>query len=359
MLFLLLAMSAPPSVIESPCPSRALVIAHRGASALLPEHTLAAYARAIADGADVIEPDLVLTRDSVLVARHENEISGTTDVAGRAAFADRRTRKRIDGRSVNGWFTEDLTLAEIKTLRARERIPELRGIRHDGRFEIATLAEILSLVQAEHARSGRMVGIAPELKHSTYFRKLGFEPEAALLNTLTTHPFAREIPVFVQSFEVAGLRELRSQLGSEHSKVRLVQLLGEPGDRPEDLRDAGDSTRYRDLMTAAGLERIAGYADVIGAPARSIIPLDRSGRFDAVSPLVERAHSAGLQVFAYTFRPENHFLPRALWKGEDPRTRNETGSIAEIGAYLAAGIDGFFADDPAMARKALSRDQRR
>lgn len=353
---LLLAMSAPMSApsteTDLPSPSCALVIAHRGASALLPEHTLAAYARAIADGADVIEPDLVLTRDGVLIARHENEISGTTDISTHAAFADHRRRKHIDGHEVLGWFTEDLTLAELKTLRARERLPELRGTRHDGQFEIATFAEILSLIQAEHARSGRIIGVAPELKHSSHFRKLGFRPESALLESLSADALARQVPVWVQSFEVAGLRELRGRLGAEFPSIRLVQLLGAPGDRPEDLRAAGDKTRYRDLMTAAGLKEVATYADAIGAPKISIIPLDRSGRFKAASPLVARAHKAGLEVFAYTFRPENQFLPRALWKGEGPRARNESGSVAEIRAYLAAGIDGFFADDPAMARKA-------
>lgn len=330
-----------------------LVIAHRGASALLPEHTLAAYAKAMADGADVIEPDLVATRDGYLVARHESEISGTTDVANHAEFADRRTRKRIDGRDVEGWFTEDFTLVEIKTLRVRERLPHLRGTQHDGAFAIPTLAEIIDLVTAEAATSGRAVGIAPELKHSTYFREAGLPLEDALLAELDAHPHTRRAPVLIQSFEIANLRYLRSRLRDGNANIRLIQLIGNPDDVPSDAAAGDKPLRYADMTTPEALRHIAHYADAIGVQSRRVVRVDANGKLGQPTALVWNAHAAGLEVLAYTFRPENTFLPRTLWQGADPRTRNEAGSIAEIRAHLDAGIDGFFADDPALGRKAL------
>jgi len=330
-----------------------LVIAHRGASALLPEHTLDAYVKAIADGADIVEPDLVATRDGVLVARHENEIGGTTDVADHPEFADRRTRKRIDGRDVEGWFTEDFQLAELKTLRTREPLPELRDTGQDGAFAIPTLAEINGLVAEESAARGRDIGIAPELKHSTYFRRNGLRLEDALLADLAAHAHTRRAPVLIQSFEVANLRRLRARLSKGNANITLVQLIGNPDDRPADAAAGGGTPRYSDMTTPEGLRRIAGYADAIGVQSRRVLPLDLDGNFGSPTDLVPDAHAVGLRVLAYTFRPENVFLPRALWLGDDPRTRNEAGSIAEISAHVDAGIDGFFTDDPALGRKAL------
>lgn len=356
--FMLLASTATASPAFLLQPSRnadmVLVIAHRGASALLPEHTLAAYAKAIADGADVIEPDLVATREGVLIARHENEIGTTTDVASHPGFADRRTRRRIDGRDVEGWFTEDFTLAELRTLRVRERLPELRGKQYDGRYVIPTLAEIIDLVAEESARSGRLVGLAPELKHSTYFRGIDLPLEDALLTALAAHAHTRRAPVLIQSFEVGNLRYLRKRLGEGPSNIRLVQLVGSPADAPPGhATDGKTPARYADMTTPRGLRQIADYAHAIGAPTRSVIPVEVNGSLGQPTALVPDARAAGLQVLAYTFRPENHFLPRALWKGDDPRARNEAGSIAEIRAYVDAGIDGFFTDDPALGRKAL------
>lgn len=347
---LLLTMTA---ALSTEAKAEPLVIAHRGASAYLPEHTLAAYARAIADGADYIEPDLVATRDGVLVARHENEIGGTTDVAQRPAFAARKRRQVIDGTSVEGWFTEDFTLAELKTLRARERLPELRGTAHDGRFEVATLDEIIALAAEQAARTGRTIGLIPEIKHPSHFQQIGLPMEDRLLEVLAAHAYTREAPVVIQSFEQANLRALRGRLGPSHPNIRLLQLLEVPDAQPGDALAAGEPTRYADLMTPAGLKDIAGYAEIIGPWTRSLIPLADDGTLGTPTSLASDARNAGLEVWPYTFRPENHFLPTALREGEDPRTRSEAGSLAEIRAYLALGIGGFFTDDPALGRRAV------
>jgi len=344
------AMAAAP-VPPSPQVS---VYAHRGASALLPEHTLASYAQAIVDGADYIEPDLVMTRDGVMVARHENEIGATTDVAARPEFAARRTSKVIDGRRVEGWFTEDFTLAELKTLHARERLPELRGTAFDGEFRIATLDEILEFLVQQARRSGRGIGLAPEIKHGSYFRGIGLAMEERLLDALRGNPYTRVAPVLVQSFETANLRQLRARIGRQ-SNIRLLQLLGDAQARPADVALAGGELTYARMATPAGLREVAGYADAIGVERRALLPLDAQGRLAAPTPLIADAHAAGLQVVAYTFRPENPFLPPDLRQGAAD-ARNPQGSIAEIRAYLRAGIDAFFTDDPALGRRAVDGD---
>jgi glycerophosphoryl diester phosphodiesterase len=229
------------------------IIAHRGASGERPEHTLASYERAIDQGADYIEPDLVLTRDGVLVARHENEISGTTDVADHPEFADRRTSKTIDGQSVSGWFTEDFTLAELRTLRARERLPQLRpaNSRFNDLYTIPTFEEILKLVRAKEAETGRRIGLYPETKHPGYFAGLGLPHQAALLDLLSRYGYQTQAdPVFIQSFEVGNLKALRAA-----SRLRLIQLVdsqGGPADEP--------GVAYADMLTVQGLQQVAGYA---------------------------------------------------------------------------------------------------
>jgi glycerophosphoryl diester phosphodiesterase len=347
-------MPAPSPASTSAAPERkALVIAHRGASALRPEHTLEAYRKAIEDGADTIEPDLVATRDGVLVARHENEISGTTDVAARPEFASRRTAKMVDGERVEGWFTEDFSLAELKTLRARERLPQLRSTAWDGQFTIPTLTEIIDLVAAESARRGRIIGLAPELKHPTHFATLGLAMEPPLLETLRAHPYTRSAPVLIQSFETANLRTLRAAIG-RGGNLRLLQLLGAPDEHPYDTVAAGAPRTYADMADTAGLAEIAQYADAIGPHWGALAPQTGSdGR--ARSRLVDDAQAAGLQVVAYTYRPENHFLDEYAGPG-GPAARHEAGSVRQIRAHLALGIDAFFTDDPALGRRAVDGD---
>lgn len=336
-----------------PWASRVLVIAHRGASALRPEHTLAAYGQAIADGADFIEPDLVMTRDGAMIARHESELGRTTDVARHPEFAARETVKRIDGVAVRGWFSEDFTLAELRTLRARERFPQWRDTRYDGAFPIVTLEEVIEFVAAESASCGRLVGIIPEIKHGTHFRGIGLPLEDKVLATLRTHRYTRTAPVEIQSFEVGNLRYLRGQLTAGQDNIRLLQLLDAGGKQPYDVAAGGGTLDYARMMTPAGLREIATYADAIGPDARAIVPLTPAGTLGTPTALVHDAHATGLEVHAYTFRPENAYLPRDLWLGSDPGTFNEAGSIAEIRACLDAGIDAFFTDAPAIGRTAL------
>lgn len=329
----------------------ALVIGHRGASALRPEHTLAAYARAIEDGADLIEPDLVSTRDGVLVARHENEMSGTTDVAAHPEFSARRTTRTIDGERVDGWFTEDFTLAELKTLRARERLPQLRSTAHDGQFAIATLEEIIVLAAEASARHGRSIGLAPELKHPTYFAGIGLAMEDGLLAALRAHPHTRTAPVVIQSFETANLRTLHGQTRGD-ANITLLQLFGGKAEHPYDTVAAGAPLSYRAMATPQGLRAIAAYADAIGPAHRDLDP--SHGR----SRLVDDAHAAGLRVIVYTFRPENHFLGAAYRGDGGPAARHDPGAVREIRAALALGIDGFFTDDPALGRQAVDTADR-
>lgn len=343
---------------EKPLAPKVLVIGHRGAPAHRPEHTLASYARAIADGADFIEPDLVMTRDGVLLARHENEISGTTDVASHPGFAARKTTKTIDGRLVTGWFTEDFTLTELKTLRAVERLPQLRGTAYDGQLEIVTLDEIIDFVAAESAAMGRLVGLIPEIKHGTYFRQLGLPMEDKLLATLAVHDYTRSAPVEIQSFEVCNLKYLREKLGGngkreQHPNIRLLQLIGEPTAQSWDVTTRGESLTYVQMMAPAGLRDVARYANAIGPHSSAVIPLDAHGNSDEATSLVRDAHAAGLLVQPYTFRPENQFLPASLWKGTNPDALNEAGLVTQIRAYLDAGIDAFFTDAPAIGREAV------
>jgi glycerophosphoryl diester phosphodiesterase len=299
------------------------VIAHRGASGYRPEHTLASYELAIELGADFIEPDLVSTKDGVLIARHENEISETTDVASHPELADRKAVKRIDGREVAGWFSEDFTLAEIKTLRARERLP-LRDQAFNGRFEVPTFAEVLALARRKSAETGRTIGVYPETKHPSYFRSLGIPLEEPLLADLRD---AGATPVYIQSFEVGNLKELRKV-----TDLPLIQLL-EAG-QPWDFAVTGDVRMYQDLATPAGLAEIATYAEGIGPDKRMIVPAGSDGRLLPPTPLVEDAHRAGLLVHPWTFRSDGTFL--AAEYGGDPEREYEQ--------FFALGVDGLFSD---------------
>ncbi|GGS19936.1 glycerophosphodiester phosphodiesterase [Actinokineospora fastidiosa] len=327
-----------------------LVIGHRGASGYRPEHTLAAYELAARMGADFIEPDLVSTKDGVLVARHEPEIGGTTDVAERPEFADRKRTKVLDGVRVTGWWTEDFTLAELKTLRAVERIPELRqqNTVYDGRYEVPTLQEVIDLARRLSRELRRDIGIYPETKHPTYFQQLGLPLEPELVRVLNrnglNHPKAK---VFVQSFEVANLKQLDRQL-----RVPLVQLTSASG-RPYDFTVSGDPRTYRDLMTPAGLREVATYADGLGPAKDSVIPRDAAGNLGQPTSLVRDAHAVGLKVHPYTFRAENQFLPANLRSSTNPADYGDL--FAELDAFWRAGVDGVFADNPDIA--VVSRDE--
>jgi glycerophosphoryl diester phosphodiesterase len=334
---------------------RPIIIAHRGASGYAPEHTLAAYFIAMQQGADYIEPDLVATRDGVLVARHENEIGGTTDVAGRAEFADRRTTKVIDGAPVTGWFTEDFLLADLKKLRVRERIPQLRpaNTRLDGRLEIATFEEILALVRAvEEQRRVRArelalpppppIGVYPETKHPSYFAAAGLPLEEPLVGALERYGYrGPQGGAFLQSFETGNLRSL-----SRLTRLPLVQLVEAAG-APYDLAQSGDPRVYADLVTPKGLEEIATYASCIGPAKELVMARAGDGRLTAPTSLVADAHAAGLQVHPWTFRAEAAFLPTGL------------DLEGELRQFLAAGIDGFFTDQPDIGLAARDAFMRR
>jgi glycerophosphoryl diester phosphodiesterase len=334
-----------------PTENRPIVIAHRGASGYRPEHTLESYRLAIEMGADYVEPDLVSTADGVLVCRHENEIGGTTDVAAHPEFAARRTAKTIDGVTAEGWFTEDFTLAELKTLRARERLPQLRpaNTAFDGRFELPTLDEVIALVRRESAARGRMIGIYPETKHPSWFHSLGLALEEPLLAALERAGWTdADAPVFIQSFETENLRMLRGRTG-----VRLIQLMESTG-RPFDFAHRGDRRTYADLATAAGLAQIATYADGIGPDKALVIPRDADGRLAAPTSLVADVHAAGLRVHPWTFRAENDFLPADFHAGDPsaPDVPRLHGNLeGELAAFFAAGVDGVFADFPDVALK--------
>ncbi len=357
-------VTAPPPAAPAQQPAKAepapprpkpLVIGHRGASALRPEHTLAAYSKAIEDGADLIEPDLVVTRDGVLVARHENEIGGTTNVATLPQFADRKRIKVIDGERLEGWFTEDFTLAELKTLRARERIPKLRpaNTQYDDKFEIPTLAEIIELAANASRRSGRTIGLYIETKHPSHFRGINLPMEEKLVDALRANAHTRRAPVYLQSFETANLRALRQRLGKSMPNVKLVQLIGNAAKAPADWRLAGDTRRYADMLTPLGLREVATYADGIGPERTHVVPRDSAGALGAPTALVRDAHAAGLVVHPYTLRPENAFLPKSLRGPGGDAARHPAGMIREARALIDAGVDGFFTDDPALGRRAV------
>ena len=321
-----------------------LVIGHRGASGYRPEHTILSYELAIAQGADVIEPDVVPTSDGHLVVRHESAITATTDVGAHPEFADRRATKTIDGRRITGWFTEDFTLAELQTLRAVEPLPQLRpdSTAYDGQ-PICTLDEVLDLARRSTTLDGRPVGVAPETKHPTYFRSLGLALEEPLVAALEAHGWSRrEDPVVIQSFEVGNLRALRSL-----TDLPLIQLAHVSG-APVDLEEAGDPRTYADLVTPAGLAEIATYADQLGLHKDLMIPRDAEGRLLAPGPVLDDAHAAGLRVTGWTFRRENRFLPlqhrTPATADADP---NAVGDLAgEIRTFLDAGMDDFFTDNP-------------
>lgn len=309
-----------------------LVIGHRGASGLMPEHTLEAYALAIEQGAHFIEPDLVSTKDGVLIARHENELSDTTDVETK--FPNRKSVKRVDGREVEGWFAEDFTLREIKTLRARQRLP-FRDQSQNDRFLIPAFNEVLALLTRESAARGRPIGVYPETKHPTYHLGIGLPLEEKIVAALEQSGLSRPDDwVFVQSFEVNNLRHL-----NDLTDVRLVQLLGFGTEEPFDQTEAKTGLTYEAMITDKGLKDIAEYAEGIGPWKVLIVPQDREGNPFPATDLITRAHSKGLVVHAYTFRDEPRYLIKPY--NNDPK--------AEYRRFFALGVDGVFSDFPSTA----------
>jgi glycerophosphoryl diester phosphodiesterase len=324
-----------------PATKSPLVIGHRGAAGYRPEHTLASYELAARMGADLIEPDLVSTKDHVLVARHENEIGETTDVASRSQFAGRQTSKVIDGSTQIGWFTEDFTLAELKTLRAKERLPAMRqgNTMYDGRFQIPTFAEILALRERLSMELHREVGVYPETKHPTYFRSIGLDLEAPLVQQVRSAGLDKaNAPIFIQSFELTNLVDLRQQFGVSAPLIFLTEATG----APYDLTSTGDPTTYADLTTAAGLRSISGIVNGIGPDKSQIIACNTDGVLAQPTTLVAEAHAAGLQVHPYTFRAENMFLPVDYQVGTDAMAYGR--AIDEQVRFLQTGIDGLFTD---------------
>ncbi|MFI6422277.1 glycerophosphodiester phosphodiesterase [Streptomyces sp. NPDC050842] len=318
------------------------VIAHRGASGYRPEHTLGSYRHALDLGAHVIEQDLVPTRDGHLVCRHENDITGTTDVADHPEFASRKTTKSVDGTSYTGWFTEDFTLAELKTLRAKERIPGTRqeNTLYDGRWTIPTFEEVLRWADEEGRRRGRDVWLHVETKHPTYFRSLGLGLEERLAKLLRRYGRHRaNSPVFLQSFEPSSIQRLAKLVDSPG-----VVLLSAAASRPWDFVQAGDPRTVADLVTPEGLRWIASYAQGIGPTLDLVIPKDATGRLGTPTTLVRDAHAEGLLLHPYTHRNENSFLPADFRRGTDPTAYGD--AFGALKRYLETGIDGIFSDNP-------------
>ncbi|WP_128378342.1 glycerophosphodiester phosphodiesterase [Streptomyces cavernae] len=319
------------------------VIAHRGASGYRPEHTLGSYQLAVDMGADVIEAgDLVPTKDGHIVCRHEPEIGGTTDVASHPEFASRKTTKLLDGVSVTGWFTEDFTLAELKTLRAVERIPANRphNTLYNGRWEIPTFEEVLKWQDEQTRKRGKQVWIYPETKHPTYFRKLGLGLEERVAKLLRRYGKDRKnSPVILQSFEPSSIQRFDKLVGNP-----LVVLLSGASTRPWDFVEAGDPRTVADLVKPAGLKEIATYAQGIGPTLDLIIPRDSSGNLTTPTTLVRDAHAEGLILHPYTMRNENPFLPANFRKGTDADAYGD--AFGAFRTYFATGIDGVFTDHP-------------
>ncbi|MER8161469.1 glycerophosphodiester phosphodiesterase [Streptomyces sp. NPDC094472] len=323
---------------ELPVPT---VIGHRGASGYRPEHTLGSYQLALDMGADIVEQDLVPTKDGHLVCRHENDITATTDVSAHPEFADRKTTKTVDGTKLTGWFTEDFTLAELKTLRAKERIPgnRQRNTLYDGRWEVPTFEEVLQWAEREGRRRGRRVWLYVETKHPTYFRKLGLgieEPLAKLLRRYGRHK--KDAALFLQSFEPSSIQRLRKLVGTPS-----VVLLSTVDSRPWDFVEANDPRTVADLVKPEGLKWIASYAQGIGPDLSVIIPRTADGKLGTPTSVVKDAHAAGLILHPYTMRNENTFLPADFRRGTDPNAYGD--AFGAFKAYFATGIDGIFSDN--------------
>ncbi|WP_206504974.1 glycerophosphodiester phosphodiesterase [Streptomyces chrestomyceticus] len=323
---------------ELPVP---LIVGHRGASGYRPEHTLGSYQLALDMGADVIEQDVVPTKDGHLVCRHENDITATTDVSAHPEFADRKTTKTVDGVKLTGWFTEDFTLAELKTLRAKERIPGTRqhNTLYDGVWDVPTFEEVLKWADREGRKRGRRVWLHIETKHPTYFRKLGLGLEERLARLLRKYGRHKKHSLnFLQSFEPSSIQRLGKLVDCPK-----VVLLGTLKDRPWDFEVAGDPRTTADLVKPAGLKWISGFAEGIGPDLTVILPRTKDDKLGAPSSVVKDAHAAGLVLHPYTGRNENTFLPADFRRGTDPNAYGD--ALGYFKKCLATGIDGLFSDN--------------
>jgi glycerophosphoryl diester phosphodiesterase len=347
------AAADPASVDPARCrPGAPLVIGHRGAWGYRPEHTLAAYKLGIELGADIVEQDLISTKDGVLIARNSNELSSSTDVASHPEFAARRTTKTVDGVAYTGWFSEDFTLAEIKKLRATERTPDVRpgNVRYNGKFEVPTLQEVIDLVRVESRRLHRRIGIYPETKRPTYFRSIGLPLEDRLIATLRRNGLnhrGADVPVYLQSFEPSSLQRL-----NRLSDLPVVQLVDAVG-KPYDFVVSGDPRSFVDLVMPAGLRWVHRYADIVAVNKDLIVPRDASGRLKSPTTLVTDAHRIGLGVHAWRFANENTFLPVDFRRGTDPLTWGDYR--AEYRLFYGLDVDGVLTDFPDAAVAARRR----
>ncbi|MFE4536055.1 glycerophosphodiester phosphodiesterase [Streptomyces scopuliridis] len=318
------------------------IIGHRGASGYRPEHTLGSYQLALDLGAHVIEQDLVPTKDGHLVCRHENDITATTDVADHPEFAGRKTTKSVDGVSLTGWFTEDFTLAELKTLRAKERIPGVRqrNTLYDGRWDVPTFEEVLRWADEQGRRLGRKIWLYTETKHPTYFRGLGLGLEEPLAKLLRRYGRDRkDSAIFLQSFEPSSMQRMAKLVSSPR-----VVLLDAAGTRPWDFKVANDPRTVADLVKPEGLKWIASYAQGIGPTLDLVIPKDATGKLGTPTTLVRDAHAEGLVLHPYTLRDENAFLPADFRRGTDPNAYGDAFGAFRV--YFEQGIDGIFTDNP-------------
>src|SRR4051812_13767765 len=325
-----------------------VIIGHRGAPGYRPEHTLASYELAFRMGVDWVDVDLVPTKDGRLVARHEPEIGGTTDVAQHPEFANRKKTVVLDGVTTTGWFTQDFTLAELKTLRAVERIPANRphNTLYNGRYQIASYQEVLDLTKRLGRELHRTLGTYPEVKHSTFFQSIGNPTEPKLVSILKRNGLDRpDAPAIIQSFEVSNLIALHKQV-----RTPLLQLTSATG-APADFVAKGDKRTYADLVTPQGLREVAKYAKYLGPDKAQIIPRDKNDNLGTPTALVADAHEAGLKVQPYTFRNENPFLPANLRSSAEPDAYGDV--FTEEAAFFKAGVDGFFADQPDTALESL------
>jgi glycerophosphoryl diester phosphodiesterase len=333
-------------------PAVPLIIGHRGAAGYRPEHTAGGYRVAAEMGADYVEPDLVPTKDGYLVDQHEPNITHTTDVAQHPEFATLKTTKTIDGKTQTGWFTTDFTLAQLKTLRVKERIPKLRpkNTRYNGRYRIRTFQQDIDQVESLSARLHRKIGIVAELKHPTYLASIGLPMPHRVLDALRRNDLAGrhpKVPVILECFEVGSLQWLH-----QRTPVPLMQLTAAQG-APADLVAAGDPRTYADLTKPAGLRQIAKYATYLGPNKDEVIPRNASGHLRRPTSLVADAHHAGLLVTPYVFRRENAFLPTEYQRGTNPAGYGD--AVGEDRRFFSAGVDGIFTDDPDIAVKARRR----